>query len=127
VEEAMNGRLARTARNEALIRVVNERIEEVDKAAQDANYDHKETFFEFLCECGGDGDAGEVGCEAHVEMTIREYEAVRSQDDRFALHPGHEQEAIESVAARNERYVVVDKKANVERFVEDDPRGAPSE
>jgi hypothetical protein len=83
-------------------------------------------------ECGdgeaGDGDAGDdVGCEAHVEMTIREYEAVRSQDDRFVLHPGHEQEAIESVAARNERFVIVDKRPSVERFVEDDPRGAPSE
>ena len=122
----MNRRLERTARNEALIRVVNERIEQVDKAAQEANYDRKETLFEFLCECG-DGDAGEVGCEARVEMTIREYEAVRSQDDRFVLHPGHEQEAIESVAARNERFVIVDKRASVERFVEDDPRGAPSE
>jgi len=60
-------------------------------------------------------------------MTIREYEAVRSQDDRFVVHPGHEQEAIESVAARNERFVVVDKRPSVERFVEDDPRGAPSE
>ena len=96
----MNGRLDRTARNEALIRVVNERIEQVDKAAQEANYDPEETLFEFLCECGN-GDAGDVGCEAHVEMTIREYEVVRSQDDRFVLHPGHEQEAIESVATRN--------------------------
>jgi hypothetical protein len=125
-EEAMNRRLDRAARNEALIRVVNERIEQVDKAAEEAKLDHKETLFEFLCECG-DGDAGDVGCEAHVEMTIREYEAVRSQDDRFALHPGHEQEAIESVVARNKRFVVVDKKPSVERFVEDDPRGAPSE
>ena len=124
----MNRRLDRTARNEALIREVNERIEQVDKAAEEAKLDHKETLFEFLCECGdGDGDAGEVGCEAHIEMTIREYEGVRSQDDRFALHPGHEQEAIESVAARNKRFVVVDKKPSVERFVEDDPRGAPSE
>ena len=120
----MNRRLERTARNEALIRAVNERIEQVDKAAQEAN--PEEALFEFLCECG-DGDAGDVGCEAHIELTIREYEAVRSQDDRFALHPGHEQEAIESVAARNERFVIVDKKPGVERFVEDDPRGAPSE
>lgn len=122
----MNRRFDRTARNEALIRVVNERIERVDKAAQEANYDRKETLFEFLCECG-DADAGDVGCGAHVEMTIREYEAVRSQDDRFVVYPGHEQEAIESVADRNERFVIVDKRPSVERFVEDDPRGAPSE
>lgn len=119
----MNRRLEQQARNEALIREVNERIEQVDRAAE---VDHGETFFEFLCECGV-ADAGDVGCEEHVEMTIREYEAVRSQDDRFALYPGHEQDALESVTARNERFVIVDKRPSAERFVEDDPRGAPSE
>jgi hypothetical protein len=122
----MHPRLERQARNEALIREVNERIEAIDKAAEEANVDPEETLFEFLCECGG-GHDGDVGCEERVEMTIREYEAVRSQDDRFALHPGHEQDALESVAARNERFVIVDKRPSVERFVEDDPRGAPSE
>ena len=65
----MNRRLDRTARNEALIRAVNERIEQVDKAAEEAKLDHKETLFEFRCECG-DGDAGDVGCEAHVELSL---------------------------------------------------------
>lgn len=122
----MHPRLERQARNEALIREVNERIEAIDRAAEEANVDPEEMLFEFLCECGG-GHDGDVGCEERVEMTIREYEAVRSQDDRFALHPGHEQDALESVAARNERFVIVDKRPSVERFVEDDPRGAPSE
>jgi hypothetical protein len=122
----MNRRLDRQARNEALIREVNERIEQVDKAAEEANVDPEETLFEFLCECGA-GEAGDVGCEEHVEMTIREYEAVRSQDDRFALLPGHEEEELESVAVRNERFVIVDKRPSAERFVADDPRGAPSE
>jgi hypothetical protein len=125
-EEAMHPRLERQARNEALVREVNERIEVVDRAAEEANVDSEETLFEFLCECGV-GDAGDVGCEERVEMTIREYEAVRSQDDRFALVPGHEEDALESVAARNERFVIVDKRPSVERFVADDPRGAPSE
>jgi hypothetical protein len=122
----MHRHLERQARNEALVREVNERMEEVDKAAEEANVDSGEALFEFLCECGA-GDAGDVACEAHVQMTIREYEAVRSQDDRFALYPGHELEALESVAARNERFVIVDKRPSAERFVEDDPRGAPSE
>jgi hypothetical protein len=80
---------------------VNERIEQIDKAAE-GNVDHEETLFEFLCECGK-GDADDVACKEHVEMTIWEYDAVRSQDDRFALRPGHEEEALESVADRNER------------------------
>jgi hypothetical protein len=122
----MNTRLDRQARNEALIREVNERIEQIDKAAEEGKADHKETLFEFLCECGA-GDSGDLGCEEHIEMTIREYEVVRSQDDRFALRPGHEQEALESVIARNARFVIVDKRPSAERFVASDPRGAPSE
>jgi hypothetical protein len=122
----MDRRLERKARNEALIREVNERIEKVDKAAEEATFGPGGTLFEFLCECGG-GDAGDVGCEEHVEMTIQEYEKVRSQDDRFAVCPGHEQEALEWVAARNERFVVVDKRPMAEPFVEDDPRGAPAQ
>jgi hypothetical protein len=121
----MDKRLERTARNEALIREVNERIEQVDKAAEAASVAPEEALFEFLCECGGE-DTGEIGCEEHVQMTIQEYERVRSQDDRFAVCPGHETEALEWVVARNERFVVVDKRPMAEPFVGDDPRGAPS-
>jgi hypothetical protein len=121
----MNKRLERAARNEALIREVNERIEKVDKAAEEGSFAPEETFFEFLCECGGDDD--ELSCVEHVQMTVEEYESVRSQDDRFAVYPGHEQEELESVTARNERFVVVDKRPAAEPFVEDDPRGAPSQ
>jgi hypothetical protein len=122
----MDKRLERTARNEALIREVNERIEKVDKAAEKASLAPEEAFFEFLCECGAE-DAGDIGCEEHVQLTIREYEKVRSQNDRFAVYPGHEQEELEWVTARNERFVVVDKRPVAEPFVEDDPRGAPSQ
>ena len=59
-------------------------------------------------------------------MTLQEYDAVRTEDDRFAVMPGHESAEIESVVERHERYRVVDKIPDVERFVEDDPRGAPS-
>lgn len=122
----MDRRRERQARNEALIREVNERIEDVDRAAEESSFDPGETLFEFLCECGVSGD-GDVGCEEHVQMTIREYEAVRGQDDRFVLSPGHEEDALESVVIRTERYAVADKRPEAERFVADDPRGAPSE
>jgi hypothetical protein len=122
----MDERLERKARNEALIREVNERIEQVDKAAEEANVGPEAPFFEFLCECGGDG-AGDIGCEQHVQLTIPEYEKIRSQNDRFAVFPGHEKEALEWVVARNERFVVVDKRPMAEPFVEDDSRGPPSQ
>jgi hypothetical protein len=118
-------RLEQQSRNEALLREVNERIAEVDKAAEENNFAPDETLFEFLCECGAsDGEA--AACEERVLMTVNEYDQVRSQDDRFALYPGHESDLLESVVARTERYVIVDKRSEAEPFVADDPRGAPS-
>jgi hypothetical protein len=120
----MNRRLERQARNEALVREVNERIAEIDTAAEHMNLAPEGTLFEFLCECGGDSD--EVSCDERIRMTVDEYERVRSQDDRFAVYPGHETPALESVTLRTERFAVVDKRRAAEPFVADDPRGAPS-
>ena len=121
----MHRRLEQQARNEALLREVNERVAELDQAAERNNLAPGETTFEFLCECGrSDADAGT--CVERVLMTIDEYEQVRLQDDRFVVFPGHETEMLESVAARTDRFVIVDKRPAAEPFVADDPRGAPS-
>jgi hypothetical protein len=112
----MKERHERRARNEALIREVNERIEEVDRKAGSG----PEARFDFLCECGREG-----GCEQTVELTLTEYEEVRVQDDRFAVYPGHETVGLEHVVKQNQRYMLVDKVADAELFVADDPRGAP--
>jgi hypothetical protein len=122
----MDSRLERRARNEALIREVNERIEQLDRAADAADLGDEPVRFEFLCECGAEDNEG-VGCQERIEMTVVEYEEARRQSDRFALLPGHEREELEDVIRRTERFVVVDKKPAAEPFVEDDPRGAPSQ
>ena len=114
----MEDRIERQARNEALIREVNERIDAVDK--ESASWD-KEALFEFFCECGREG-----ACHVTVPLTLDEYERVRAQSDRFVLSPGHETDNLEHIVEQTERYVVVDKVTRVEPFVEDDPRGAPS-
>ena len=122
----MEKRLEHQSRNEALIREVNERVADLDKAAEENSFAADETMFDFLCECGA-SDGGEAGaCEERVSMTINEYDQVRSQDDRFVVSPGHETEALESVTARTDRFVIVDKRPAAEPFVADDPRGAPS-
>ncbi|HEV8250424.1 MAG TPA: hypothetical protein VGQ15_10665 [Gaiellaceae bacterium] len=117
----MAARAERKARNEALFREVNERRAAIDRQARGGWADPTE-LFEFVCECGVEG-----GCEGRVQMTLEEYESVRQQDDRFPVVPGHESPEIETVVERNERYVVVDKHAEFEPLVEDDPRGAPSQ
>jgi hypothetical protein len=120
----MDRRLERKARNEALVREVNERIADVDKVAHERNLASDQEFFEFLCECGG--DASDFACEERVQMTINEYEEVRSQDDRFAVAPGHDTDVLEWVVRRTDRFVIVDKRPAAEPFVADDPRAAPS-
>jgi hypothetical protein len=109
-------RLEQQARNEALVREVNERISALDRGAA-ATADT----FGFHCECGRHG-----GCAERVWMTIAEYDLVREQDDRFALVPGHETDGLEHVVATSDRFVVVDKVDEAEPLVADDPRGHPS-
>jgi hypothetical protein len=111
----------RQAANEGLFRDVNERRAAMDRQAVEAWAESGE-LFEFVCECGVEG-----GCDGRIQMTLREYDAVRQQDDRFPVVPGHESPEIETVVERTERYVVVDKVPELERFVDDDPRGAPSD
>ena len=95
------------ARNEALWREVNDRIEELDEAQTLLPND----LLELHCECGN------AECGARVSMTPSEYREVRSQRDTFALALGHEDDVIEHVVKRTDRYLVVDKDALVEQEV----------
>jgi hypothetical protein len=58
----------------------------------------------FVCECGN------LGCNATVELSIAEYEEVRSGFERFLVKPGHEIEEIEDVVGRHPSYLVVAKR-----------------
>jgi hypothetical protein len=104
----MDARDARFAKNEALFREVNERIAEVGERLQVLPEDE---LLAFRCECG------RAQCETPISMTPAEYEHVRSDNDRFAVVPGHEDQEIERVVERTERYVVVDKLPEAEPYV----------
>jgi hypothetical protein len=104
-------RLERQARNEDMMRSVNDRIAALDKSATD--WAAPDQQFEFQCECGKAD-----GCDGRVLMTLGEYDRVRSQRDRFALVPGHEANEIESVVEQDERFVIVDKHDEVDHLVD---------
>jgi hypothetical protein len=104
----MDAREARSARNEALLREVNDRIHEVGERLQVLPDDE---VLDFRCECG------RPSCDEPISMTAREYEHVRSQDDRFAVVPGHEDAEIERVVERADGYVIVDKLPEAEPLV----------
>ena len=108
----MDTRQQRVAKNEAVFRQVNERIEEVNEA-----FDADEPS-DFLCECGDDN------CTEPVSLTLAEYEQVRSNPTHFVIAPGHDIIDVERVIAQNERFAVVEKfSGEAERIaVETDPR-----
>jgi hypothetical protein len=104
----MNTRDERIAKNEALLREVNERIHDVGQGLHVLPDNEK---LDFRCECG------RPQCDVFVHLLAADYERVRADNDRFVLVPGHEDEHIERVVERSEGYVVVDKRPEVEQFV----------
>jgi hypothetical protein len=104
-------RFERQARNEALMRSVNEQIASLGQGA--GGWADAEQMFDFQCECGQN-----EACDGRILMTLAEYERVRSQRDRFAVLPGHQTDEIEHVVEQDERYVIVDKLDAFEHLVQ---------
>ena len=96
------------AANEALLREVNDRIEDVGERLRVLPDDKR---LDFRCECGRNE------CVTMISMSVREYEHVRSDKDRFAVTPGHEDDEIERVVERADGYLVVDKRPEAEPLV----------
>jgi hypothetical protein len=110
--EVMDARRERVARNEAMYRAVNREIEHVSEELGERATDE----LTLLCECGQDD------CSQTIELTVAEYDSSHAQRDRFVLAPGHEDEQLEHVVERNERYVVVDKFGEAESITEAEER-----
>jgi hypothetical protein len=95
----MTSREERLARNEAVFREVNERIQ----ALQETSSTDPEEEIDFLCECGNEE------CTETVQMTLAEYEDVRNDATQFVVLPGHETPEVERVTDANARFRVVRK------------------
>jgi hypothetical protein len=72
----------------------------------------------FVCECG------RIGCNVTLTLSLDEYEAVRTNFDRFVVVPGHELPPVDMVVERHAGYVVVIKAEGEAREMaaETDPR-----
>jgi hypothetical protein len=95
-----NGRAVRAARNQALYRLVNERVTEVNDGLNPLL-----PLSEWICECANEE------CSDEVLLTRGEYERVRAFPTRFFVKP-HEHHVfgnVERVAEQHERYWVVEK------------------
>src|SRR5436309_382012 len=103
----------RAARNEALFREVNERVEELHDQLESRGA------AEFVCECGDEM------CTQRLVVPLETYERARSSSFLFLVAPGHEQSGIEEVVERLEGFLIVKKDAPAAAQVADqtDPRG----
>jgi hypothetical protein len=101
----------RLGANEAVFRRINEGIERGQWPGEE------ESPVTFRCECA------RLGCNELIELSIHEYEEVRSNARRFIVVPGHERLEVEIVVDRRSGYFVVEKLDQAgERAVETDPR-----
>lgn len=106
-DEAGVDRSERAARNQALFREVNERLEGIAETFQFVA-DHAV----FVCECA------DVNCSGQVMMTADEYDAVRARGNTFVIMPGHVLPDIEHVVESNDRFEVVAKVGKAGRIAE---------
>jgi hypothetical protein len=101
----------RLGANEAVFREINEGIERGQWPGEE------DAPIGFRCECA------RLGCAELVELSIHEYERVRSNPRRFIVLPGHERLDVEIVVERRPSYFVVEKLDQTgEKAVETDPR-----
>jgi hypothetical protein len=107
----MDARHERIAKNETVFRAANREIEHAEKELGGG----AERIIEVLCECGREG------CSGLIALTMAEYDAVHSEDDRFVVLRGHESAEIERVVEERAGYLVVDKFGEAEDIAKGEP------
>lgn len=108
----MRGWREKDARNQALFREVNERIEQVNETF---DTDGKGSF---VCECGN------PECTQAIAVTRAEYARIRGCASRFAIALNHENPETETLIEQNDRFAVVETYAGQASEIarETDPR-----
>ena len=103
---------ARLATNESVFREINEGIERGQWPGEE------DRPVGFRCECA------RLGCAEVIELSVHEYERVRSDSRRFIVLPGHERLEAEIVVETRPGYLVVEKLGQAGEVATDsDPRG----
>jgi len=83
----------RRAKNEAIFREVNERIEEL--SSRFGSSDHDQSLTGYVCECSRED------CTEHLQVDYLQYEAVRADPRRFVLASGNEDLEVDRVVERH--------------------------
>ena len=98
-----DARTDRMAKNEALFRSVNERVNALNDHLSLVGVVDEPRYEEYLCECV------DIECIERVRLTDDEYQRVRSNSLWFVIALGHAAPEIERVIEENERFAMVEK------------------
>ena len=88
-------------RTQMLLRDVNERIAEV---AAPWNVDPPA----FLCECS------DPDCVGTVNLSLHQYEIIRSTTNLFVIHEGHEHPDVDRIVQARDGFTLVEKTKHIE-------------
>jgi hypothetical protein len=91
-------RAKRVARNEAMYREVNERIEDLNETFGEMSGE-----FVVVCECA------DPMCTEQIALSREAYERTRANSARFIVRPGHQAADFEDLIATEADYVIVEK------------------
>jgi hypothetical protein len=89
-------REARAAQNELVFRTVNERIVKIsDRFRADI------AEIDIVCECA------DTGCVGTIRIDTDDFLTIERREGSFLVLPGHEDESVEEVVKRTDKYVIV--------------------
>jgi hypothetical protein len=103
----------RIAENEAVVREINEMIQQAHGSAPDISFMH------IVCECGYEK------CDTIIALTKDEYERIRNDPRQFCVLEEHVIQDVEAIVEENDRFAIVAKRqgAPAEIAIRTDPRG----
>lgn len=94
----------RAAKNQSLMREVNERIEQLAQGKPSILEElQRSRPIDLACECMDDT------CTERITMTIAEYEQIRADSNAFLVRPGHHVREVEEIVREEADYAVVRK------------------
>jgi len=92
--------------NEAMFRKLNESVNHdvatldvIDKGALKPGFK-----LQYFCECADEA------CKQRITLSVRTYQKIHAERDRFIIIPGHNVAKVETIVKRYKTFNVVDKK-----------------
>jgi hypothetical protein len=101
----------RAAQNQLLFRSVNERIKQLGETRGGARPE-----LDFACECA------DRTCVERIRLSLLQFLAIESEENRFIVLRGHEDLDVEDVVAERQRFLIVSKRGAGAELVKEQSR-----